>query len=98
MTFSRHVTRRAHPHEVAAIHDRILAASPANNRLIKISDDQQIHVIECGDGPPLVLFNGSGPSALLMLPLLERLDGVWGIGVDRPGFGLSDPTNIPRRR
>lgn len=80
---------------MTAIHDRILAGSPAKNRLVE-GERQRAHLIESGDGPPVVLFNGSGPSALLMLPLLERLDGVWGIGVDRPGFGLSDPAEVPR--
>jgi len=41
------------------------------------------------------MLHGSGPSALLFLPLLEKLIGVRAIAVDRPGFGLSDPHAWP---
>jgi pimeloyl-ACP methyl ester carboxylesterase len=34
----------------------------------------------------------------LFLPLLERLEGLRAIAVDRPGFGLSDPAGVPRER
>jgi pimeloyl-ACP methyl ester carboxylesterase len=30
--------------------------------------------------------------------ILERLEGVRAIAVDRPGFGLSDPAGVPRER
>jgi pimeloyl-ACP methyl ester carboxylesterase len=56
---------------------------------------RRVHVIEAGDGRPLVLLHGSGPTALQFLPLLERLIGVRAIAVDRPGFGLSDPSERP---
>jgi pimeloyl-ACP methyl ester carboxylesterase len=52
---------------------------------------RRVHAIEAGDGQPLVLLHGSGPTALQFLPLLERLTDVRAIAVDRPGFGLSDP-------
>jgi pimeloyl-ACP methyl ester carboxylesterase len=55
-----------------------------------VAPGRRVHAIEAGDGQPLVLLHGSGPSALLFLPLLERLKGVRAIAVDRPGFGLSD--------
>ena len=51
---------------------------------------QRIHVIEAGEGQPLVLLHGGGTSALQMLPLIERLNGVRAIAPDRPGFGLSE--------
>ncbi len=38
------------------------------------------------------MIHGSGSPGLFWLPLLQRLDGVRAIVVDRPGFGLSDPT------
>jgi pimeloyl-ACP methyl ester carboxylesterase len=57
-----------------------------------------VHVIEAGQGPPVVFLHGSGGSSLSILPLLERLEGVRGIAVDRPGFGLSDPVQVPRER
>jgi pimeloyl-ACP methyl ester carboxylesterase len=87
----------SHPDEVWAVHRRILDKSPARARHIEVGAGRQVHVIEAGDGPPVVLLHGSGTSSLLLLPLLERLDGVWGIAVDRPGFGLSDPADLPRQ-
>jgi pimeloyl-ACP methyl ester carboxylesterase len=87
-----------HPDEVAAVHQRVLGGSRARGRHIEVAPGRQVHVIEAGDGPPLVLLHGSGPSALLFLPLLERLSGVRAIAVDRPGFGLSDPVDLPRER
>jgi pimeloyl-ACP methyl ester carboxylesterase len=56
---------------------------------------RRVHLIEAGDGQPLVLLHGSGPTALQFLPLLERLTGVRALAVDRPGFGLSDPSERP---
>jgi pimeloyl-ACP methyl ester carboxylesterase len=85
----------AHTAEVEAVHEKILSRSAAKNRSIN-TPTGRVHVIEAGDGPPVLLFNGSGPSALHMLPMLERIDGAWTIAVDRPGFGLSDPAEVPR--
>jgi pimeloyl-ACP methyl ester carboxylesterase len=85
----------AHTAEVRAVHEKFLSRSSAKNRFIK-PPTGRVHVIEAGDGPPVVLFNGSGPSALHMLPLLERIDGARTIAVDRPGFGLSDPADVPK--
>lgn len=45
-----------------------------------------------------MLLHGSSTSSFSFLPLLERLHGVRGIAVDRPGFGLSDPEDLPRER
>lgn len=87
-----------HPDEVMAIHNRILETSPAKSRFVKVGSGGRVHLIETGDGPPVVLLHGSSTSSLLLLPLLERLQGAWGIAVDRPGFGLSDPADVPRER
>lgn len=86
-----------HTAEVEAVHEKILSRSSAKNRFINIPTGR-VHLIEAGDGPPVLLFNGSGPSALHMLPMLERIDGAWTIAVDRPGFGLSDPAEVPRTK
>jgi pimeloyl-ACP methyl ester carboxylesterase len=101
MTAARDVTGGpglSHSGEVVATYERILGASPAKGRFIKLDSDRLVHVIETGDGPPVVFLHGSSTSSMLLLPLLERLDGVWGIGIDRPGFGLSDAADIPRER
>jgi pimeloyl-ACP methyl ester carboxylesterase len=87
-----------HPGEVIAVHERVLGGSSAQGRHIEVASGRRMHVIEVGEGPPLVLLHGSGPTALLFLPLLERLSGVRAIAVDRPGFGLSDPVDLPRER
>jgi pimeloyl-ACP methyl ester carboxylesterase len=88
----------AHSDEVIEVNQRILAASPARSRHIEVRSGRRVHVIEAGAGPPVLLLHGSSTSALSLLPLLERLQGVRGIAVDRPGFGLSDPVQVPRKR
>jgi pimeloyl-ACP methyl ester carboxylesterase len=40
----------------------------------------------------------SGTSSLSALSLLEYLEGVRIIALDRPGYGLSDPVDVPRER
>ena len=45
-----------------------------------------------------MLLHGSSTSSVSLLPVLERLDGVRAIAVDRPGFGLSEPVRVPRER
>jgi len=100
MTQQRMATRESpgragHPGEVIAAHERVLASSAARSRYFEVAGGRRIHAIEVGDGTPLVLLHGSGPTALQFLPLLERLPGVRAIAVDRPGFGLSDPIEPP---
>jgi pimeloyl-ACP methyl ester carboxylesterase len=87
----------AHPDEVMAAHRTVLDRSRAQHRYIDV-DGRQVHVIEIGEGPPLVLLHGTNTSALLLEPLLERLQGVRAIAIDRPGLGLSDPLDVPRER
>jgi pimeloyl-ACP methyl ester carboxylesterase len=68
------------------------------SRHIQLRSGRRIHVIEAGEGPPVVLLHGSNTSSLSLLPVLERLDGVRAIAVDRPGFGQSEPVAVPRER
>ena len=65
-------------------------------RQIKLRSGRRVHVIEAGEGPAVVLLHGSNTSSLSLLPVLERLRGVRGIAVDRPGFGQSEPLRVPR--
>jgi pimeloyl-ACP methyl ester carboxylesterase len=81
----------SHPDVVVAAHARVLAGASVQSRYVGIAPGRRVHVIEVGDGRPLVLLHGSGPTALMFLPLLERLKDLRAIAVDRPGFGLSDP-------
>ena len=82
-----------HPDEVMQAHARVLAGSSATSRYLEMGAGHRVHAIESGEGPPVILVHGSGPSALLFLPLIERLEGLRVIAVDRPGFGLSDPVD-----
>jgi pimeloyl-ACP methyl ester carboxylesterase len=91
-------SERRHPAEVLAVTKRILRRSPAQGRGITVGSGRRVHVIEAGEGPPIVLLHGTSTSSLLLLPLLERLEGVRAIAVDRPGFGLSDPAGVARER
>jgi pimeloyl-ACP methyl ester carboxylesterase len=67
-------------------------------RAVKLGSGRRVNVIEAGEGPPVLLLHGSGTSAVSLLPVLERLEGVRAIAADRPGFGLSDPASVPRER
>ncbi len=87
-----------HPDEVATLYARILDGSPAHGRYVEVRSGRRVYVIEAGEGPPVLFLHGSGTSSLSVLPLLEHLEGVRVIAVDRPGFGLSDPVDVPRER
>lgn len=89
------VPAQAHPPEVVAAHEQALDGSGFHSRFIEALPGERVHILEGGEGAPLVMLHGSGPSSLLFLPLLERLTGVRAIAVDRPGFGLSDPHAWP---
>lgn len=66
--------------------------------MIEVRRGRRVHVIEAGEGSPVVFLHGSGTSSLSALSLLEHLEGVRMIAVDRPGYGLSDPVDVPRKR
>jgi pimeloyl-ACP methyl ester carboxylesterase len=86
----------AHSDEVLDVHERMLGASPARHRHIEVRSGRRVHVIEVGEGPPVVFLHGSNTSSLSLLPLFEHLEQVRAIAVDRPGFGLSEPVHVPR--
>jgi pimeloyl-ACP methyl ester carboxylesterase len=88
----------AHSDGLLAIHQRMLTASAAETRHVELRSGQRIHLIETGEGETVLFLHGSGTSSLSLLPVIERLDGVRAIAVDRPGFGLSDPVRVPRER
>ena len=66
--------------------------------MIKGRGGRRLHVIEAGDGVPVVFLHGSGTSALSALSLVEHLQGIRIIAFDRPGYGFSDPVEVPRER
>lgn len=88
----------AHTDDVVGVHERLLQDSSLQGRRVDAGDGRAIHVVETGDGPPLVLLHGAGAPGLFLLPLLERLERVRAIAVDRPGRGLSDPVEFPPGR
>jgi pimeloyl-ACP methyl ester carboxylesterase len=45
----------------------------------------------------MVLLHGTTASAGMLLPLLNELHGVRAMAPDRPGHGLSEPIDLPRR-
>ena len=86
--------------ELAAVHSSVLAAWGVTGRFVEAFAGERVHVVEHGDGPPLVMLHGSGPTSLLFLPLISRLTRSHVVAIDRPGFGLSDlhPWAGPRRK
>ncbi len=87
----------AHSDEVVEVHERLLRSYSLRSQYVDVGSGR-LHVVESGAGPPVILLHGTNTSALSFLPLLEHLDGLRVIAVDRPGFGLSAPSNVPRER
>jgi pimeloyl-ACP methyl ester carboxylesterase len=63
------------------------------SRRIQLEGGPSLNILEAGEGNPLVILHGAGSSSVLMIPLLEKLEGRRLIAVDRPGYGLSDPVD-----
>ncbi len=74
----------------------MVRSAGATGRVIRMPRGGAVHVVEAGDGPPVVHLHGNNTSSLSHLMLLEHSTGVRSILVDRPGFGLSDPETFPR--
>jgi pimeloyl-ACP methyl ester carboxylesterase len=87
-----------HSDRVRAVYRRRLDVAPVRASYIEAASGRRAHIIMAGDGPPAVFLHGSNTSSLSDVSMLERLDGVRAIAVDRPGFGLSDPAQLPRGR
>jgi len=49
------------------VHERMLGAVPARSRHIKVRSGRRVHVIEAGEGPPVLFLDGSGTSSLSYL-------------------------------
>ena len=87
----------SHPAALRERYERMVSSVGATSRLIRMPGGGAIHVIEAGDGPPVVHLHGNNTSSLSHLMLLEHSMRVRSLLVDRPGFGLSDPDTFPRR-
>lgn len=84
--------------EVRQVYERVLAGASVRSRYLELGAGRRVHLLEKGGGPPLVLLHGAGNPAGFFLPLLKELQGVHAMAPDRPGIGLSDPTDLPRDR
>jgi pimeloyl-ACP methyl ester carboxylesterase len=71
-------------------------AAGAETRYLTRPSGRRVHVIEFGDGPPMVHLHGTLTSALSHLMIAERMPGTRSYLVDRTGCGLSDPQTYPR--
>jgi pimeloyl-ACP methyl ester carboxylesterase len=91
-------TRQTHPVEVRLVYERVLAGSSVRGRPVEVGAGGRAHLLEKGEGPPVVLLHGTGNSAGFLLPLLHELHGVRAIAPDLPGVGLSDPIDLPHDR
>jgi pimeloyl-ACP methyl ester carboxylesterase len=91
-------TEQTHPVEVRQVYERILAGSSVRGRLVEVGAGGRAHLLEKGEGPPVVLLHGTGNAAGFLLPLLHELHGVRAIAPDLPGVGLSDPIELPADR
>jgi pimeloyl-ACP methyl ester carboxylesterase len=84
--------------KVVEAHERMLRASTVRSRFIETRSGGSVHVLEAGEGSPVLHLHGTNTSSLSLLPVLERLEAVRAIAADRPGFGLSEPVQVPRER
>lgn len=86
--------------ELAAVHESVLTAWGVSHRFVEAVAGERVHVLEHGDGAPLVILHGSGPTSLQLLPLISRITRSRAVAIDRPGFGLSDlhHSSGPRRK
>jgi pimeloyl-ACP methyl ester carboxylesterase len=75
----------------------MVQSAGARGRFIRRPQGGAVHVIEAGEGPPVVHLHGNNTSSLSHLMLLAHPTAVRSILIDRPGFGLSDPATFPRR-
>ena len=87
-----------HSQELERAYDQMLGRFPGQRRHVELRGGQRIHVVERGDGPPALFLHGTNTSSLSFVPILEHLQGIRAIAVDRPGHGLSDPPPVARGR
>lgn len=83
-----------HTPAIEELYRRMLRVADVHGRFVPRPSGRRVHVMEAGDGPPVVHLHGTNTSSLshLMLPGLTR--GLRSYLVDRPGCGLSDPESF----
>lgn len=70
----------------------------ASSRFVDLARPRmQAHVLEAGEGEPLLIFHGGDGEAVTWAPLMAPLQArARVLAVDRPGFGLSDAFDYRR--
>ena len=76
------------------VYARMLRAADAHGRFVPRPSGRRVHVVEAGDGPPVLHLHGTNTSSLSHLMLPGRTAGLRSYLVDRPGCGLSDPESF----
>jgi pimeloyl-ACP methyl ester carboxylesterase len=91
-------TARSAQHSIGMreVYERMLRDSGTRGRFVTLGTGRRVHVVEAGAGVPVVHLHGNNTSALSHLMLLEHATAVRSYLVDRPGMGLSDPSDFPR--
>jgi pimeloyl-ACP methyl ester carboxylesterase len=84
--------------EIRQAYERVLDGTSVRSRYVDPGVGGRVHLLENNSGPPLVLLHGTGNVAGFFLPLLNELHNIRVLAPDRPGFGLSDPIDLPRDR
>jgi len=80
-----------HTPAIEEVYRRMLRAAGVKGRFVSRPSGRLVHVVEAGDGPPMVHLHGTNTSCLSHLMLLRGMSGARSFLVDRPGCGLSDP-------
>src|SRR5687768_5218291 len=93
---NRRSTPPSHPPALGERYHRMVRSVGATERRIRTPRGGAVHVIEAGDGPPVVHLHGNNTSSLSHLMLIEHSTHVRSYLINRPGFGLSDPDSFPR--
>jgi pimeloyl-ACP methyl ester carboxylesterase len=96
LTRTTEVRAPGHPEGLRREYERMVRAAGSRSRFIR-TQAARIHVVEAGEGPAVIHLHGNNTSSLSHLMLLEHMTGVRSFLVDRPGSGLSDPADTPRR-
>ena len=86
-----------HSAEFREVYQRMLHKARAHGHFVTLRAGKRVHVVEAGEGPPVVHLHGNNTSALSHLMLLQHATAVRSYLVDRPGMGLSDPGDFRRQ-
>jgi pimeloyl-ACP methyl ester carboxylesterase len=90
-TLSNAQTAPRHTVEIEEVYGRMLRTNDAHGRFVPRPSGRRVHVVEAGEGRPVVHLHGTNASSLSHLMLTGRTAGIRSCLVDRPGRGLSDP-------